>query len=352
MAALEILDPALMYPATESLRKELFAEIERHFDAPSESFLWHLLRSIRSWHWLNSGPQTLSKVLVLAGGSPGVLFRALPHVLLFDHERRARTIEEWLTTPGFLREGQDGQVAEFCRQLGTTLGYHCADEAEGVQGSARQLIDRLFASRDGALSFARNGTAFASGVVFGAKQRLLHVSPITAEEARRFGLVCQAAWAQQRECEHDEDSRSVLYMMDPVTSALLMDGGQPAQPVIWHSVAPVFVDVVARGSASECFDLVFQLREIAHGLGWVRLSDVVRGLVTRLAGVDLNAAAPSGHGWRQVAEYGCQLLESLVNAADSTDESRDFVFNALQALGNRGVQKALEASRRVRTNEC
>jgi hypothetical protein len=203
-------------------------------------------------------------------------------------------------------------------------------------------------SRDGALSVARNRTAFASGVVFGAKERLLHVSPRTAEEVRRFGLVCQAAWAQQQECEDDENSRFVLYMTHPATSALVMDGGQPAQPFIWQSVVPVLIDVIARGSASECFALVFQLREIAHGLGWDRLSGIVRGLIARLASVDLNAPSPSGRGWWQVAEYGCEVLGTLSNAADSTEESRGVIFDALQAWGDRGVAKALVVARTVR----
>lgn len=102
------------------------------------------------------------------------------------------------------------------------------------------------------------------------------------------------------------------------------------------------------GSASECFDLVFQLREIAYGLGWVRLSDIVRGLITRLANVVLNAPAPSGQGWWQVVDYGCELLGALANAEDSSGESRDAIFNALQAWGERGVTKALVVARRLR----
>lgn len=345
--ALEVLDVALLWPSLASRREAMFQEIERYLSRPSDSLAWRLLRSVRTWHWMNEGRKTFDRLLEGVGNSPGVLYVAINHVIWTEPKVRTEAIEGWLTSPNRFPDCPEEQVEKFVRHVGEVLGARYAIEAAPVEGSARLLVERQLVRREGALAAVRNRGAFAGGVIFGAKERLLRQQRrCSPDDVNRFGDVCRAVWAQFSE-SREEDATCVIYVTHALTAGLVMTDGASAQPRLWDALESVFALVAERDSASANFNLVFQLRTLTT-LGWTRLSRVVQALILRVSKVDLDEPVQWGHGWRNMLEYACEFLELLAGDERASAETRNLIYDTLQAWGARGVGKALVASRRVR----
>lgn len=342
--ALGLTDEALVWEPAQNdgtLQDEFVAILRRAFATQAAMIQLFCVTRIRPYHWLRTPER-----------------RELYRSLVWESSSDPR-IPQW--SLGIVARAADAERTEIFR-LG--LGRGDLHDAKDLAGRIGDFIGHLSllvfdtGSRSAAADLAREVAADSSKFplltpaehecefwhhfAFGLKEQASRQAA-RAHLASDYGQWMHAAWWAMRRRQTTNRSDTVVLFATHWMERGDRTDAQFLQPW-WESIQPLLSDVVAQGSAADCFSIFFNFRDgpFNHLVAPETLLDFVDRLERRLSTgaadgqLDLDAKSADTnehHTWRDCAHYAAEAVGSLIKVGLlDTEILRDRAHRVLSRL--------------------